>query len=41
MILFNGLVGPRNYRLMIVWVDGMLLMYRPYVGWYTMIGDFE
>lgn len=40
-ILFNGKAGPRQYRLLIVLVDGMLLMYRPYVGWYQLIGEFE
>ena len=34
MILFNGRVGSRKYRILIVLVDGELHILRPYVGWY-------
>jgi hypothetical protein len=34
LILFNGRVGIRQHRLLIVLVNGELHMLRPYVGWY-------
>ena len=33
-ILFNGKVGARQHRILVVIVDGELHMFRPYVGWY-------
>ncbi len=53
LILFNGRVGVRGYRLLVFLVDGELYMLRPYVGWYKswpegcevfgqkLIGDFN
>lgn len=38
-ILFNGLVPPRNYRFLLFMIDGMLVGYRPYVGYYDYYGE--
>jgi hypothetical protein len=40
-ILFNGKVGARQHRLLIFIIDGQMLAYRPYVGYYLMLGEIE
>jgi len=40
IIIFNGRVGARQYRLLVFIIDGRLYQYRPYVGYYDMIGVF-
>ncbi|MHA2390311.1 MAG: hypothetical protein ACXACW_16435 [Candidatus Hodarchaeales archaeon] len=34
LILFNGKVGPRGYRILVFLMDGELYIFRPYVGLY-------
>ena len=41
MILYNGKIGARQYRLLIAVIDGTLVAYRPYVGWYLFYGSLE
>ena len=40
-ILFNGLVPPRNYRMLLFMVDGLVYGFRPYVGYYDYQGGID
>ena len=40
-ILFNGKIGARQYRLLVFEIDGQLVAYRPYVGYYDFIGELD
>ena len=40
-ILFNGTAGARKYRLLVFRIDGDLYMFRPYVGWGRMVGEYN
>lgn len=40
LILFNGKVGLKQYRILIFLVNGELYLYRPYVGYWKLQGEF-
>lgn len=40
-ILFNGKIGARQYRILIFVIDGQLIGYRPYIGYYEFVGDVD
>lgn len=41
IILYNGKIGARQYRLLVVMVNGELWVYRPYVGAWKYGFNFE
>jgi len=40
-ILYNGLIGVRQYRILVFLIDGEFWMLRPYVGYFRLVGDFS
>jgi hypothetical protein len=40
-ILFNGRVGVRQHRFLLFLIDGVLVGYRPYVGYYDYVGEIQ
>ena len=41
LILFNGLMGYRRYRVLVFLIDGDFWLFRPYVGYFRLVGDFS
>lgn len=40
-ILYNGVLGARKYRVLIFIVDNEFWLFRPYVGYVKLKGDFS